>query len=384
MLAGPRGAGRFAAVPISRRELNRALLERQHLLRPVRHTPLEVVEHLVGLQAQAPLPPYLGLWARVEGFEPHELGRLLVDREAVRLTLMRGTVHLVSVADALWLRPLVQVVAERGHNGAFGRRMGGAEPAAIAAAAREALASGPLTARELGGLLVERGIGDDVEAMGYATRVHAALVQVPPRGVWGKGGQARYATLEAWTGQALEPEPSPERLVLRYLAAFGPATVMDAQSWSGLTRLRDAFERLRPRLVELEGEDGAELFDLPDAPRPGPEVRAPVRLLGEFDNVLLGHADRRRIVPDGVPWDTLLAGGRAFNNLLVDGMLRAVWWVERDGRRSATLLIRPHGRLSRDERDEVLDEAERTIDRLAPDAAARSVRVEPAVRPGRG
>src|SRR3954447_21783819 len=251
---GPRGGGRSAAVPIPRRELNRALLERQHLLRRVRRTPLEGVEDLVGLQAQATLPPYLGLWARVEGFDPDQLGRLLVDREAVRLTLMRGTVHLVSVADALWLRPLVQVVAERGHGAAFGRRMAGAEPAAIAAAAREVLAGEALTARELGRLLVERGIGDDVEAMGYATRVHAPLVQVPPRGVWGKGGQARYATLEAWTGRALEPEPSPERLVLRYLAAFGPATVMDAQSWSGLTRLRDAFERLRPRPGGPEGE----------------------------------------------------------------------------------------------------------------------------------
>jgi hypothetical protein len=379
-----RGAGRFAAVPITRRELNRALLERQHLLRRARRTPLEVVEHLVGLQAQAPLPPYLGLWARVEGFDPDELGRLLVDREAVRLTLMRGTVHLVSVADALWLRPLVQVVAERGHSGAFGRRMGGVDPAAIVAAVREALAGGPLTARQLGRLLVERGIGDDVEAIGNATRVHAPLVQVPPRGVWGKAGQARYATLEAWTGRELEPEPSPDRLVLRYLAAFGPATVLDAQSWSGLTRLREAFERLRPRLVTLEGQDGAELFDLPGAPRPAADAPAPARLLGEFDNVLLGHADRRRIVPDGVPWDAVVAGGRAFNNLLVDGMLRAVWWVERDGRRAATLVIRPYGRFSRDERAEVLDEAGRTIARVAADAASRSVRVERAVRPRRG
>src|SRR3954453_4164548 len=183
MLEGTPGAGQFAHVPITRRDLNRALLERQHLLRRVRRTPLEVVEDLVGLQGQAPLAPYLGRWARIEDCDPDELGRLLVDREAVRLTLMRGTVHLVSVADALWLRPLVQVVAERGHGAAFGRRMAGAEPAAIAAAAREALAGEALTARELGRLLVERGIGDDVEAMGYATRVHAPLVQVPPRGV---------------------------------------------------------------------------------------------------------------------------------------------------------------------------------------------------------
>jgi DNA glycosylase AlkZ-like len=304
---------------------------------------------------------------------------MLTDREAVRLTLMRGTVHLVTVADALLLRPLMQIVAVRGHNGAFKRRMGGADVHELAAAVPELLAAAPLTGRELGRALVARGIGDDAEAIGNAARVHVPLVQLPPRGVWGAGGQARYATLEAWTGRDVDDQPSIDSVVLRYLGAFGPASVMDMQNWSGLTRLKAAFERLRPRLLTFRDEDGRELFDLPDAPRPDPAVPAPPRFLGEYDNVLLGHADRRRIIPEDFPWRAMLAPGRFVNNLLVDGVLRATWWVEREGTRGATLAIRPFGELSPTAHDEVQAEAERMIDFVAAEAARREVRFEPAV-----
>jgi hypothetical protein len=366
---------------LGRRALNRALLERQMLLRRADGAVGDAVERLLGLQAQAPMPPYYGLWSRLEAFDPHELGRMLTDREVVRLTLMRGTVHLVTVRDALLLRPLVQAVIERGHNGAFRRRMGGADLAQLATAVRETLARepAPLTARELGQRLVERGIGEDVEAIGTASRVYVPLVQVPPRGVWGAGGQARYATVEAWTGRELEAEPPVDEIVLRYLRAFGPASVMDVQSWSGLTRLKAVLERLRPSLVTFRDEHGRELFDLPDAPRPDPDVPAPVRLLGEFDNLLLGHADRRRVIPEGLPATALLASARAVNNLLVDGMLRATWRLERDGARRATLVIRPFRELSRTERDDVAAEAHRMLDFAASDADARDVRFAPAI-----
>jgi hypothetical protein len=363
---------------LGRRALGRALLERQLLLRRVNLRVTEVVEHLLGLQAQAPMPPYQGLWSRLEGFDPHELGRLLTERELVRLTLMRGTVHLVTVRDALLLRPLVQPVIERSHNGAFGRRMGGADPAELAAAVRRLLDARPMTARELGRALVERGIGTDAEAIGNAARVYVPLVQVTPRGVWGRSGQARYATLESWTGRRLDGEPSIDEVVLRYLGSFGPATAMDVQRWSGLTKLKAVLERLRPRLVTFRDEDGRELFDLPDAPRPDPDVPAPVRLLGEYDNVLLGHADRRRLVPEDFPWQAMLAAGRFVSNLLVGGTLRATWWIERDGER-ATLGIRPFRELSASERDEVAAEAARMLDFSAPDAGRRDVRFEAAV-----
>jgi hypothetical protein len=194
----------------------------------------------------------------------------------------------------------------------------------------------------------------------------------------------KYATIEAWTGRELEQEPSIEEAVLRYLAGFGPASVRDMQSWSGLTKLGEAFERLRGRLVTFRDEEGRELFDLPDAPRPDPDTPAPVRLLGEYDNVLLGHADRSRIVPQGFPWKAMLVHGRFVNNLLVDGMLRATWWIERDGSRGATLCVRPFGKLTKAEREEVTAEADAMLAFAAEDAAAREVRFEPAEpRPAR-
>jgi Winged helix DNA-binding domain len=354
------------------RALNRALLARQLLLRRADLPVATAVEHLLGLQAQAPTPPYYGLWSRLADFDPSALGRLLTERAAVRLTLMRGTVHLVTVRDALLLRPLVQVVIERAHNAAYGRRMGGADPGRLAAAVRELLAGGPLTARELGRRLVERGIGDDVEAIGNAARAYVPLVQVPPRGVWGAGGQARYATLEAWTGRELEAAPSIDDVVLRYLAAFGPASALDVQSWSGLTRLHAVLERLRPRLVVFADDRGRELFDLPDAPRPDAGVPAPVRLLGQFDNVFLAHADRRRILAEEFSWEAI-GRGRAVNTLLVDGIVRGTWWIERE---RATLAVRPFRALVAAERRAVAGEAERMAEFAGSDAAVRDVRLE--------
>jgi Winged helix DNA-binding domain len=368
-------ARRLSAEVLTRRALNRALLERQLLLRRLELPVAGAVEHLVGLQAQEILPPYIGLWSRLEGFDPHELGRLLVEREVVRLWLMRGTIHLVTARDALTIKPLTQHVAERQHQGAFGRRMGGADPDELARVARELLAKEPLGARELGRRLVERGIGEDAEANGNAVRAYLPVVQVTPRGVWGRTGRVKLATLQSWTGRELDPEPSIDDLVLRYLGAFGPASVADAQNWSGLTRLKEVFERLRDRLVVFQDEGGRELFDLPDAPRPDPDVPAPVRFLGEYDNILLGHADRTRIILADFPWTAMLAPGRFVSNLLVDGVLRATWWLERDGKRRATLAVRPHRAFSRRERDEVTDEAHRMLDFAAGEAELRDVRL---------
>ena len=307
--------------------LNRALLARQHLLERVDMPILDAVEHLVGLQAQATPPPYYGLAARLSGFDPDELGALLEGRKLVRMALMRGTVHMVTPRDAAFLRPLVQVVIERQHQGAFGRRMGGMtiDPGTVS----ELLRDGPRTGRELA-----RALGaEDEEAIANAVRAYLPLMQVPPRGVLGKGGRALLELFEP-----LQAAPSLDDLVLRYLRAFGPATVMDAQKWCGLTKLKPVFERLE--LEELERG----LFDVPDGPRPDPDTPAPVRFLGEYDNVLLGHADRSRIIPPGFPWGGMLAHGRYVNNLLVDGMLRATWWMEGD-----TLAIRPFGEIPRDE-----------------------------------
>lgn len=154
---------------------------------------------------------------------------------------------------------------------------------------------------------------------------------------------------------------------------------MDVQKWSGLTKLKPVLDELSPRLVTFVDEDGRELFDLPEAPRPDAGVPAPVRFLGEYDNVLLSHADRSRIIPEDFPWEAMLAPGRFVSNVLVNGMLRATWWIEREGKRRATLAIRPFGKLSRREQDEVTAEGQRVIDWAAADTEVRDVRFEEAV-----
>lgn len=359
---------------LGRRALNRALLERQLLLRRVEIPVAAAVEHLVSLQGQEPLPPYIGLWSRLAGFDPNELGRMLTDREVVRILLMRGTLHLATARDALSIRPLVQVVLDRMY-GRVRRRMGAAAGDRLDAAIREVVATEPLGAREIARRLVERGIGDDEVTLGYALPAYVPLVQLPPRAVWGAGGRVRYETLESWTGGERDREPSIDELVLRYLGGFGPASVMDMQNWSGLTRMKAVFERLRPQLATFRDQAGVELFDLPDAPRPDPDTPAPVRFLGEYDNVLLGHRDRRRIIPEDFPWKAMMSHGRFVYCLLVDGFLRATWWLEDDDGRKV-LGVRPNRELAGDERDAVETEALAMLAFIAEGAGERSVRFE--------
>jgi hypothetical protein len=355
--------------PLTRRAQNRALLARQFLLGPTTaQTAAGAVEHLVGLQAQSPKDPYYALWPRLQGFDPDALGRLLTDRRVVRMTLMRATVHLVTVEDAISLRPLLQPFLERAFKRAWGKRLDGVDLDAVTTAARDVLADSPepLTGREIAArVIAEHGIAGDLDAIRHAINVRLALVQVPPRGVWGQSGQPKYAALETWTNaerqpRSEQPQPQLEAVVARYLRAFGPASVGDFQKWSGLTRCAAAFDRLRPQLVAFRGETGRELFDLPDAPRPDPETPAPVRFLPEYDNVLLSHADREHVIPGGeTPWLDAIGAGRHVGNVLIDGMLRATWRLERPDRRTTALVVQPLARLTRRERTDLRAEAKR-------------------------
>jgi hypothetical protein len=312
---------------------------------------LAALEQLAGVQAQAPYAPYFGLWSRLDGFAPADLAAAIERREAVRIVLMRGTIHLVTARDCLWLRPLTQPVIERGYLGSWGKRIEGVDRAELAKQGRALVEERPRTSREVGTLLLERFPMSDADALGNALRCYAPLVQVPPRGIWGKGGVAAHTTVEAWLGRELEPAPAPDDLVLRYLAAFGPASVNDVQTWSGLGRLREVVERLRPRLVGFRDENGIELFDLPDAPRPDPDTPAPVRFLPEFDNLLLSHADRRRVIAPEHRDPLFTKGG-----FLVDGFLAGSW--RRDKRK---LEVEPFVKLPRADRAAVDEEAERLL-----------------------
>jgi hypothetical protein len=344
------------------RALNRATLERQMLLRRQTLPAEEAIEHLVGMQAQAPNPPYVGLWTRLEGFHPDQLARLILERRAVRVALMRNTVHLVSARDCLKLRPLMQPVIDRGLYANRANRAGveGLDVEALSAAGRALLEERPRTASELGVLLRERWPESAAASLARAVRHLVPLVQVPPRGVWGMSGQTTHTTVEAWLGRPLDPDPSPEEMVVRYLGAFGPAGVKDVQTWSGLTRLGEVVDRLRPRLSTFRDEHGRELFDLPDAPRPDPDTPAPPRFLPEFDNLILSHADRTRVIADDYRRALASRNGMVPATFLVDGFVRGTWKTQRT-RRKATLVIEPFERLTKKDREALAEEGERLI-----------------------
>jgi hypothetical protein len=346
-------------VKLSARKLNRALLARQFLLERTDKPPLQVVEHLVGMQSQVPLSPYVGLWSRVNGFQPADLANTLESRETVRIVLMRGTIHLVSARDALLLRPLLKPVLDRvnftGHNG---KQIEGIDPDELARRGRELLEEEPRTREDLGRLLKERWPGHQATALAYAVQLLVPLAQIPPRGVWGLAqGRGDHATLNTWLGAESLPEPSITEVVSRYLRAFGPASVQDAQTWSGLTRLSEVFERLPLR--RFSDENGRTLHDHEDSPRPDEDVPAPVRFLPEFDNVALSHADRTRITSSG------FNGSSTRGSFTVDGFVSGTWKIERK-KRTATLLIAPYQRLLRSDSDEVEAEGRRLLEFTAP------------------
>jgi hypothetical protein len=348
--------GNRETVPVlGKRALNRALLARQMLLRRVNLPALDAIERLIGLQAQAPNPPYFGLWARLEGFRQEELSRLIQERKAVRIALMRSTIHLVSARDCLELRPLVQSVLNRGLNGSYGKRLAGLDEKELAAAGRVLVEAKPMTLSELGKRLSEQWPDRDPEALAAAIRNLVPLVQLPPRGLWGESGQASHTSAEAWLGPSLSSEPDVEKMIHRYLSAFGPASVKDMQVWSGQTRLRDVFEKLRPQLVCFHDEQGNELFDLLDAPRPDADTPSPPRFLGEFDNVLLSHAERTRIIDDSYRKQVFTKNGIIRSVILVDGFVSGIWKLKRS-RGTATLTIKPLKQLSTQEHDKLAEE----------------------------
>ena len=320
---------------LSRRALNRAVLSRQSLLERSPLLPYDAIHALAGLQAQAPLAPHVGLWSRLLGYCPAALDELYDTRRVVRANLMRATVHLTTAADALRWQRMLAPVGERGVQAAFGKRLVGVDLGALVAEAERLLHEEALTTAELGRRLVDSFPGYDADALAYGARGRLALIHVPPRGKWGaSGGTTRQTTFPAWLEQSPEPAASPDELVLRYLAAFGPASVQDAQAWSGLTRLAEVVERLSPKLAVFRDEGGRLLYDLPDAPRPAESVAAPVRFLPEYDNLFFGYADRTRFVPDLRKPPIPPGNGARTGTVFVDGEWRATWKIALPTRRS--------------------------------------------------
>lgn len=315
-MAGPQVLGR--------RALNRATLSRQFLLQRTSSTAAEMIEHLVGIQAQNPNDPYYALWSRIDGFQPADLSNLIENHKALRVPLMRSTIHLVTDRDCLTIRPIVgSVLARTFGSTAFAKDIEGVDREAVLEFARALIEDRPRTRAELGPLLAERWPDRVPGSLAQAATYLMPVVQVTPRGIWQQSGPAAWTTIESWLGRKLDPPGSPDNLILRYLGAFGPAAQKDMRVWSGLAGLAEVVQRLRPQLRTFRDEKGVELFDLPDAPRPDPETPVPPRFLPEYDNLLLSHSDRSRffdgdIVPKG--W---------VGNLLIDGRFAGGWKINR-------------------------------------------------------
>jgi hypothetical protein len=367
-----------APAPIlTTRAINRATLARQLLLERTTMPLTGILEHLVGLQAQTPHTAYVGLWSRFAGFRPDELSELMLSREVVRIALMRSTIFLVTARDAWALRPLIQVVHDRMFQGQFGRRLDGLDRTAVLVAGRAYVEVEPRTFKALGDHLLERWPGRDHLALEMLVRTGVPLVQVPPRGLWGRSGAVKHTSIEAWLGDPSEDWLTVDALVLRYLRAFGPASVMDAQTWCGLTKLREVFERLRPDLAVFRDERGRELFDLLDAPRPDPDVPAPPRYLYDYENMLLSYADRSRAIDPERVGRIGVRPNESISTFLVDGFVAGTWKVERE-RDRASLVIRPLVPLTRDDERALLEEGDALLAFLAVDAVARDVVLGPA------
>ena len=360
---------------LSRQMLNRTLLARQMLLQRQTRPVVETIEHLVGMQSQVPTNPYVALWSRLTNFGTDELSRMVVERKVVRASLMRATLHLVTARDCLTLYPLLSpVLARTFKNTPFGKGTQHLKPAPLLNRARTLLDEQPRTLKDLGALLHQQW--PDYEPSHLAQAVHhlLPLVQVPPRGTWGASHKATWATIENWLGRPFDPEPELDALVLRYLAAFGPATAADVSTWSGLTGLREVLTRLRPQLRIFRDERGRELFDIPEAPWPEPDSDAPPRFLPEYDNILLSHADRTRVMSDDNRKRLMTRNAVLPGSFLLDGYLQGTWKIERT-RNAARLLLRPYSPVPGDQQAALFDEGAQLLALMAADTTERDMEI---------
>jgi hypothetical protein len=354
---------------LSARAINRATLARQILLDRVDVSVVDAVARLVGMQGQEPKHPYVGLWSRLADFEEAQLDQAIQDRELVRATLFRGTLHLVTAADYLRFRTTLAPVLEAGLR-MLKERGEGLEPAKVVQVAQELLTKEPLTFTEVRDALQKEFPAVNERALGFCTRMMVPLVMYPTGTRWGWPANARFTPAEAWLGGKLHPKAAPEELVVRYLEAFGPATPADFQTWSGLPKAKPVFDSLE--LEEFTDEAGKTLYDVPDAPRPDPDTAAPVRFLPEFDNLLLAYAKRERIIADEHKPAVFTKNLRVKATYTVDGLVAGLWTAEKK-RGVATLTVTPFGRTTKKTATELEREGAGLLEFLEPDAKTYEV-----------
>jgi hypothetical protein len=341
------------------RELNRATLKRQMLLKREPLPVLAAVERLVGLQAQLPVAPYVGLWTRLPDFRREDLARAIEDRKIVKATLMRATLHLCTAEDYLRFRTALQPMLSGAGDAIAKQRGGKFDSTKLLAEARRYIGEKPRTFAEISDWVVKLMPGQDVGAMRYTVRTNLPLVQTPIATGWSYSAKPEFTLAESWIGRPVAGEDNLPELVRRYLAAFGPASVTDAQAWLGM-KLKETFEKLRPGLQTYHDEGRRELFDLPELSLPSTDVPAPVRFLPEYDNLLLSHSNRTRVIADAHRSKVYLPGLRVAATILVDGFVRGTWKIEKI-KNAATLAIEPFAKLTKPERAALSEEGERLV-----------------------
>jgi hypothetical protein len=360
---------------ITTRGLNRALLARQMLLAREPASVVDAVARLAGMQAQVARPPFVGLWTRTAPFKRGDLLEAIRKKAIVRVTAMRGTLHLMTAADYIAFRGAMQPALTRGYAGIAKARETVIDIERIAADGRTFFAATPAPFEDVRAVLKKKYPAADERALAFAIRCTVPLVQVPDDSAWGFPAACDFLLAETWLGKPVPAADAPAHaLVRRYLAAFGPATPADAQAWSALQGLRQVFDDLRPELVTLRDERNRELFDLPDAPRPPDDTPAPVRFLPDFDNVILAHDDRTRIVATEhrplLTTRNLLVPG----TFLVDGMVAGTWKVEHT-KKAASLILKPFAKLSKDVQAGLRAEGDELLRFVEPAAESRDVRM---------
>ncbi|MFT4037097.1 MAG: winged helix DNA-binding domain-containing protein [Thermomicrobiales bacterium] len=361
-----------ADLAITPGELNRATLARQMLLERADVDATTGVERLIGMQAQEARPPFIGLWSRLQGFARDDAHRALHDRALVRATLMRGTIHLFSADDYRAFRPAIQPVLDGGLR-VLGDKGSGLDIERVLPVAQALLRESPLPFPAIRDHLQARFPEVNDRALGYTVRMLLPLVMMPTEHRWGYPANAAFGLADDWLGASAPPPDALQELVRRYLGAFGPATVTDAQTWLGMTGLKPTFAALRPELVVFRGERNKEYFDLPHAPRPPADTPAPVRFLPDFDNLLLSHADRTRVIADDHRNIVYQKGNlRLLPSFLVDGVVAGTWRSERK-RKDATLTLTPFAPLPKRAQSELAEEGDRLLHFVEEDAATFAV-----------
>lgn len=350
---------------LTNRELNRATLARQLLLERSSLSPLDALKQLAGLQAQLPNPPYIGLWSRLHSFQRDDLTQLIKDRQTARTSMMRNTLHLTAAEDFMYFRPALQPLHHRGLNAYFEtvspQLQNGSTPtiekerfiAEIEAYVQEQPRTNVHLRQKISELLPNMG-----DPLLYKVRTYLPLIQTFPAGSWDVGGSPAYTEASAWLGRTFAtPQAGLRYLIRRYLAAFGPASVKDIQAWSGLKRLQAAVDALRPELTTFRDEQGRELFDLPGAPLPPSDTPAPIRFIPVFDNLVLAHDDRSRIIADEYKPIVFPGLSMVHATILIDGYVQGIWRIESKKK----LIIEPFQSLPAPTRQTLQQEAEKLM-----------------------